>query len=580
VNPLLARQLRKHQLRVDPADPTWQAFLAAVDTAYSEFQADHAFVEHTLAVTSAELTEANDRLRRESEKQLSAVVRYYQQVLDFQQGMILTVEKEPAGFRHKLCRGQLLQRLGFASPAEMEGKLVEEIAGPAQVALLNAAFARAWTGEEVALGFTTQDGIELFVLMRPRLLDGAVKEIVAACIEVTALKDAEREMRVAKERAEAADRAKSEFLAVMSHEIRTPLNAVLGFSDLLRESELTEEQRSRVDIICTAGESLLSLIDDILDFSKIEAGQLSLRPEPLALPTMLDAVVSLLQSRAAAKGLMITREIAPDVPRHIEVDVHRLRQILVNLVGNAVKFTSQGGVAIYVQLAEPARMGAPSLLRFAVTDTGIGIPADRRDRLFKPFSQVDSSMTRHYGGTGLGLAISERLVRLLGGEICVTTEEGRGSTFFFTVRVTPIELRPFPVPVPSHAAPAVEANLRILVVEDHPQNRRLIVEYLRSRGFAPDLVANGQLAVEAAAKTPYDLVLMDLLMPEMDGYAAARAILAQAEGVPPRIVALTANVFPEDRERCRVAGMSGLLAKPLNFRLLDRVLAGGSPDFE
>ncbi len=581
MNPLLTRQLRKHLPRIDPADPAWKDFLAAVDAAYTGFQADHAFVENTLEVTSAELTEANERLRRESENQLSAVVRYYQQVLDFQQGMIMSVVKAPAGFRYKLCRGQLLHRLGFESPAEIEGKFVEDVAGPNQVELLNEAFGRAWTGEAVTLGFATQDGVELFVLMRPRQENGIVQEIIAACIEVTAMKDAERQMRAAKERAEAADRAKSEFLAVMSHEIRTPLNAVLGFSDLLRESELTTEQRSRVDIICTAGESLLSLIDDILDFSKIEAGQLSLHPEPLALPTILDSVVTLFQSRAAAKGLILTKEIAPDVPTHIEVDIHRLRQILVNLVGNALKFTAKGSVCILVQLAEPVVTGATCVLRFAVTDTGIGIPADRRDRLFKPFSQVDSSMTRHYGGTGLGLAISDRLSRLLGGEIGFESEPGRGSTFYFTIRVPVVVLRPFPVSAANVSAPEMDTSLQILVAEDQPPNRLLIESYLRSRGFEPDLVENGRLAIEAAERKRYDLVLMDLLLPEVDGYAAAEAIIRQAGyAPPPRIVALSANVFPEDRERCQRAGMIGLLAKPINFRQLDRVLAGGDPDIE
>jgi signal transduction histidine kinase/ActR/RegA family two-component response regulator len=584
LNPLLTRQLRKHLPQLDPADASWKNFLQAVGAAYDGFQADHAFVERTLEVTSEELTEANERLRRESETRLASISRYYEQTLELQQGMILCLVQAPGGFRYTLCRGQLLHRLGWASPAEIEGKYVEDAAGAEQAKRLNAAFQRVWNGEEVSLSYATVDGIELFALMRPRIENGVVCEIVAACVEVTALKDAERELRAAKERAEAADRAKSEFLAVMSHEIRTPLNAVLGFSDMLRESPLTPEQKSRVEVICNAGESLLGLIDDILDFSKIEAGQLSLHPEPLALPTMLDVVTSLFQARAVAKGLVLKSEIAPEVPSHVEVDIHRLRQILVNLVGNALKFTAQGTIGVSVQLAGPLVAGEPCLLRFAVTDTGIGIPADRRDRLFKPFSQVDSSTTRHYGGTGLGLAISARLARLLGGEIGFDSELGRGSTFYFTVRVPVIELRPVNLDVlPVSAVPVALANphLRILVAEDQPQNRMLIEDYLLDRGFHPDLVENGRLAIEAAKAKTYDLILMDLLMPEVDGYEAARAILAHfSDGSRPRIVALTANVFPEDRERCRAVGMNGLLTKPINFRQLDRVLAGAEPDIE
>ncbi|MCX6956181.1 MAG: ATP-binding protein [Verrucomicrobia bacterium] len=279
--------------------------------------------------------------------------------------------------------------------------------------------------------------------MRPRLENGVVREIVAACVEVTALKDAERELRTAKERAEAADRAKSDFLAVMTHEIRTPLNAVLGFSEVLRDSPLSPEQRKWLAAVSAGGESLLALIEDILDYSRIESGRLQLQAEPVALASLLSAVVAQASPRAAAKNLPIVTECAPDVPDYILTDSTRLRQILRNLVGNAVKFTTQGSVRVAVALASPpARPGESCLLRFTVTDTGIGIAADRRDRLFKAFSQVDSSSTRQYGGTGLGLAICQRLTHLLGGEIGVETERGVGSAFTFTIRTTVVASPP------------------------------------------------------------------------------------------------------------------------------------------
>ena len=582
MNPLLARQIRKHLPHVDPDDAAWRDFFSAVGAAYGELENDREFLEHTLEVTSDELTEANEKLRRESERQLASLIRYYEQTLEFQQGMILCVHHTPAGFRHTLCRGQLLQRLGF-TPAEIEGKLVDEVSSPAQAALLNGAFTRAWAGEHVALSFANDEGIELFAVMRPRVENGAVKEIIASCIEITPLKEAERELRSAKERAESADRAKSEFLAVMSHEIRTPLNAVLGFSEILKASPLAADQLTWVNTICVAGESLLSLIDDILDFSKIEAGRFALHIAPASVPTLLEAAVSLFRQRATAKNITLTTAIAPEVPKYISTDGQRLRQILANLVGNAVKFTPSGSVRVSVELVTPAPApDEPCELRFTVDDSGIGIPLERRERLFKPFSQVDSSTTRHYGGSGLGLAISQRLVHLLGGQIGVESEPGRGSTFSFTIRAPAASLPWAPAPTTAAAAarpvPGKPAT-RILVAEDQAENRLLIATYLREHGYTPDLVENGRHAIEAAVNHPYDLILMDILMPELDGYSATRAIRRHFEGgVQPRIFALTANAFPEIRDRCREAGMDGFLTKPLNIKQLLLVLQGESPD--
>jgi len=589
LNPLLARQLRKHLPDLDPAAPAWAAFLAVVDAAYTESAQDRAFLEHTLEVTSSELTEANDKLRQEAENRLASLSRYYQQTLELQQGMILCVRHTPRGFEHTLCRGQLLARLGLTSE-EMENHLVEELAAPPQAALLNAAYARAWAGEECSLSFTTGEGVELFVLMRPRRENGEVREIIASCVEITALKEAERELRAAKERAEAADRAKSQFLAVMSHEIRTPLNAVIGFSALLQESPLNEEQRSWLQTIDSSGEALLALIDDILDFSKIEAGFLRLHAEPVAVRTLLDAVASMFHHRAQAKGIAIRVIVAPPVPASILTDAHRLRQILVNLVGNAVKFTKEGSIVVEARVVEPPEAPGGCLLRFFVTDTGIGIPRDRLERLFKPFSQVDSSTTRTYGGTGLGLAICHRLAHLLGGEIGVETDPGAGSTFFFSIRApvadASAKARPESAIPEVHLPPgsgprlhALSANLQVLIAEDHPDNRRLIRDFLTDQGVKPDLVENGRLAIDAARKKIYDVILMDLQMPEVDGYAATRAIRRHfGDTRPPRIYALTANVFSEDRERCIQAGMDGVLTKPVNFNELVRVLAARAPE--
>ncbi len=569
MNPLLARQLRKYLPDLDPAQSPWSDFLSAVDRAYADLEQDRTFLEHTLEVTSAELTEANEKLRREAETQLASLSRYYQQTLELQQGMIVCVRRTERGFVHTLCRGQLLARLGL-SPEDIEGRFIEDVAPRPQSDILNAAFERAWNGETHSFAFTTHHGVEVLIVMRPRREREEVQEVIAACLEITALKQAEHELRAAKERAEAADRAKSEFLAVMSHEIRTPLNAVLGFASLLQQSPLNEEQQNWLATIGTSGESLLTLINDILDFSKIEAGHLELHSEPVALVALLDQLGGMFRPRAEQKGVALEISTPPDLPQVIVTDPQRLTQILTNLLANAVKFTPQGSIRIEAQALPSEPDHSDREIYFAIRDTGIGIPADRRDRLFKPFSQVDSSTTRNYGGTGLGLAICDRLVRLLGGDIAVDSTPGQGSTFAFTIRTRVPEtlsalFEPLPAKTPS-TGPIGSPSLRILVAEDQPHNRQLIQHILESRGYRPHIVENGRAALEAALTQPYDLVLLDLRMPEMDGYTAARAM---REKIPlhaqPKIYALTANALPADRTRCTSLGIDGILTKPLNF---------------
>ena len=579
MDPLLARQLRKHLPSVNPEDGQWRSFLSAVENAYLELRQDRAFIEHTLETTSLELTEANEKLRRDAESQLASLNRYFQQTLELQQGMILCVRKTPGGFVHTLCRGELARRLGL-DPEQVEGRTVDQVAAESNVAEINAAYARAWAGEQFSYTYiNVRTGIEVLVQVRPRRDRGEVCEVIAACVDITTLKETERALIAARDRAQAADRAKSDFLAVMSHEIRTPLNAVLGFSSLLETSPLNAEQQVWLRTICASGESLLTLIDDILDFSKIEAGHLALHLESVSLPTLLNDVASMFHERAAAKGLAIDMMMAVNLPATILTDAHRLRQILVNLTANAVKFTRKGAIRVEARVVEPERGSDGCLIRFAVTDTGIGIPRERLERLFKPFSQVDSSTTRNFGGTGLGLAICHRLSRLLGGDIGVETTPEVGSTFFFTIRAPIVQApQPTAVPVVAKSTGAVPAGLRVLVAEDHAPNRQLIHDLLTGLGLKPDIVEDGQRAIYAAIGQAYDIILMDLLMPGIDGYAATRAICRHfAAGGRPRIYALTANVFPEDRIRCREAGMDGVLTKPIDVKELVKVLAGGQP---
>ncbi len=363
----------------------------------------------------------------------------------------------------------------------------------------------------------------------------------------------------AKVAAEAAAEAKAAFLASMSHEIRTPLNGVLGFNDLLLDSELSPTQREWAEVVRDAGRSLLMVVNDVLDLSRAEAGQMELDPRPFALAEFANGTARIVAAGAAEKGLRLRVEMADDLPPWVLGDSHRLRQVVLNLLNNAVKFTEAGGVTLSVTGG-----GDDGLVRLAVTDTGIGIPADRMDRLFQRFSQVDATHARRYGGTGLGLAICKAVVTRMGGSIGVDSVAGVGSTFWVEVPLPPAEAAASQV-----AAEGPRRTTRLLVAEDVAANRQLALAILTKAGHGVDLAEDGATAVELARTGRYDLVLMDMQMPVMDGIEAARAIRAlpgPVGRVP--ILALTASALPEEVARCRAAGMDGHLAKPFTAALL------------
>ena len=358
----------------------------------------------------------------------------------------------------------------------------------------------------------------------------------------------------------------------MSHEIRTPLNVLIGMGDLLERTSLSAEQRQYVRVLQKAGTNLLSLINDILDLSKVESGRIVLEEIDFTIAEVMETTIEIMSARAKEKGIELSYEIAPDTPARLTGDPDRLRQVLINLVGNAIKFTTKGRVLMRVEPnAENTQAGA---LRFSVSDTGIGIPPDKLGSIFEAFTQADASTTRQYGGTGLGLAISRRLVELMNGRIWAESRPGAGATFCFTVRFglgpTPAKsLAPESQAEPQRAATAGSlSSLRILVADDSEENRFLVAEYLKDLGCHLDFAENGQIAVEKFISGGYDLVLMDLQMPVMDGYAATRRIRGweeeQKRGATP-IVALTASALEAELQKALIAGCTACLRKPVRL---------------
>lgn len=438
--------------------------------------------------------------------------------------------------------------------------------------------------------------------------------------EIAERKKTESALKQAKQAADEASQAKSDFLANMSHEIRTPLNGILGMSELMGDAKMPEGQRKLLGTIVTEAVSLLGIIDDILDFSKIEAGMLELEKRPFDLTRSVAEVVAGLALKAEQKGLALVSRLPADLPVRLVGDRVRLRQILVNLIANALKFTHEGEVAVTVETVHADDRHAT--LRFRVTDTGIGISAEKLPEIFDSFTQADGSTTRKYGGTGLGTAISKRLVELMGGEIGIESTPGEGSVFWFTVTFPKQgkvaagtsgkvaagdgtadgaagKMAPSSSGAPHRedrpAGPA-RRGCRILLAEDYPTNQQVALAHLHGAGYRVDLAENGRQAYEAFEKNRYDCVLMDVQMPEMDGYEAARRIraLEKRRGASGNvtvafrlldrtpIVALTAHALEENRRKCHEAGMDDFLTKPLRrsdlLAMVSKHLSGGGAD--
>jgi PAS domain S-box-containing protein len=503
---------------------------------------------------------------------------------------------------HYLRFNRRFEELTQRSRDEIQGHTIDDFASPRWAAATHAEDEEAWltgrtvTSERRLSGFDPPIDI---LVSRHVITSGGLSYLLGYFIDISEQRAARGAMQHAVESAQQASRAKSDFLANMSHEIRTPMNGILGMTELVLESQLTAEQRADLELVKASADALLHIVDDILDFSKIEAGKLDIEEVPFDLRRMVEDTLRAMDLRARQKGLDLRCQLPPDLPRIMKGDPGRLRQVLVNLLANAIKFTGAGTVLVSVAMGE--EQDGISDITFAVADTGIGIPAEKQRLIFEAFAQVDGSTTRQYGGTGLGLTICRRLVILMQGQMEVSSEPGKGSTFRFTVPLKhtgvamAAPLLPLPehvtgagstlwledeVPPPSAVSLERRRGMRVLLAEDNPVNQRLAMRLLEKLGHQVTVVDSGLAVLERASREAFDLILMDVQMPGLDGLAATRQLrlreLTQGGHVP--IIAMTARAMAGDRDRCIEAGMDDYLAKPVDSNQLREMLARYQPD--
>jgi PAS domain S-box-containing protein len=583
----LSEQRQKAVLDTIP-DPVWLTDtvgnLLAVNAAWCRFfglDAQTVVGAARFDFPSSESAQAS--LAEDGEVMRSGIEERYRQIVETAAEGIWVVDRE---WKTVFVNARMAQLLGHQSE-ELLGRQIFEFMAPEEAPFAQQKMTERAPGNSPShdFRFMGRGGAESWALVTANPFaddSGGFAGALAMVTDITERKRTETALAKAKEAAETANRAKSEFLANMSHEIRTPMTVILGFSDLLLSPDRTvDERREFLQVIRSSGTALLELIDDILDLSRVEAEKVTVEKSACPLQQALDDILSVTKLRAAAKGLSLQVVRLAGLPEVIHTDWGRLRQILLNLVGNAVKFTEHGEVRLTLQyLTEGKGTGR---MQFAVTDTGIGIPAHKLDGLFQPFMQVGGTLTRRYGGTGLGLAISKRLAQALGGDIEVTSVYGQGSTFTLTIDAG--LLKAAGLPPASRTRPAAGESLaeelepavraRVLLAEDVPGIQLLVLHMARMMNVDIEIADTGQRACELAEQSiaegrPYDLILMDLQMPQMDGFEATRWLRGQGWAGP--IVALTAQAMLGDRERCLNAGCDDYISKPVSTTELWEVL--------
>jgi PAS domain S-box-containing protein len=606
------------------ASTEWQMFLALVEQAYVHNDAERSLVQRSVEIASHELVERNQLLLRQNSKLQETETKLRQShdqlEINVAHRTAELSEAKDAAERLKEHFQLLLDSTGegiygidqsgictFANvaAARMLGYQISEMIGKDMHQLIHSCHADGTlhqrsdcpiyrtlqAGQSCKIDEDTfwtreQNAIAVEYSSHPMRVGGKVVGSVIAFSDISSRKHVEFQLRQAKELAENASQAKSEFLARMSHEIRTPLNGVVGMIDQLAQTELTPQQRRYTSLSRIAAESLMSVINDILDFSKIEAGKVEIDSIEFDLHQMVTDLIELFVPVGANKNLELSCTLPADMPRRLLGDCNRIRQVLTNLISNAIKFTASG--SIRVRLIVESMDAAKCQVRLEVSDTGMGIPANRIDQLFERFSQLDSSITRQFGGTGLGLAICKKLVELMGGQIGVISQHRQGSTFWFTLGLL-LSQEHNPA-LPSEHRPAstgdqrsAESNLRaikgmhLLVAEDNEMNQFVTQETLKRAGCTSDIACNGAQAVETFRERDYDAILMDCQMPDVDGFEATRRIRSIESSSPVArripIIALTAEAIAGDREHCLAAGMDGYVSKPITASHLFAELA-------
>lgn len=502
--------------------------------------------------------------QKESEQKLQETVERYTSLKKYNHDAVISF-----GLDGRIINGNsMAEKLtGYTIETELIGMELANLIGQSNVDRILAKALYDNTIEQGIDTLVTKDGetVEVITSIAPIFVNRKNIGFYLICKDISE----QKRLLLAKEAAESTTKAKSEFLAMMSHEIRTPMNGVIGMTDILLETtNLDDEQRSYLEVIRKSGDTLLNIINDILDLTKIEAGRVELQEETFDLRECIKECFSIVSPRADLKRLELSCTINHDVPDYVYGDVERLKQVLLNLLGNAVKFTPEGSVSVKVSLSKED----PSVLAFTVSDTGIGIDPGRLAEIFEPFAQIDNFMTRKHEGTGLGLAISSKIVTMMGGKIYAESDGESGSSFTFTI---PLRVMAKPQAQESRDDQTMRQG-NILLAEDNPINQLVMTKMLEKWGHRVTPVLNGQEVIEAVRGGHYDLVFMDLHMPIMNGLEAARAIKEEHGENSPRIVAVTANALKGDREKCLAAGMDEYVSKPVQreaiLQLLNRYL--------